>query len=79
MEMTLEERFMFDLHGYLVVRNVLSSDEVKELNEISDRTRPEDYETYQEDGLKIARRVSLWAPACQKLVESLGLVYQACD
>ena len=74
MEMTLEERFMFDLHGYLVVRNVLSSDEVKELNEISDRTRPEDYETYQEDGLKIARRVSLWAPACQKLFDHPNIV-----
>ena len=63
--MTPEEKFMFDLQGFLVVKNVLSSDEVAELNEISDRSKPDEYETYQEDGLKIARRVSQWSPACQ--------------
>jgi hypothetical protein len=67
--MTPEEKFMFDLQGFLVVKNVLSGDEVAELNEISDRSKPDEYETYQEDGLKIARRVSQWSPACQNLFD----------
>lgn len=67
--MTPEEKFMFDLQGFLVVKNVLSGDEVAELNEISDRAKPDEYETYQEDGLKIARRVSQWSPACQNLFD----------
>ena len=72
--MTSEEKFMFDLHGYLVVRNVLTKEEVNELNEIADRSKAEDYETYQENGPKIARRVSLWAPACQKLFDHPNVV-----
>ena len=35
--MTPEEKFMFDLQGYIVVKNVLSQAEVDELNEIADR------------------------------------------
>ena len=35
--MTHEEKFMVDLEGYLVIRDVLSADEVGEMNEIIDR------------------------------------------
>ena len=35
--MTDEEKFMVDLEGYLVIKNVLTSDEVAEMNEIIDR------------------------------------------
>jgi ectoine hydroxylase-related dioxygenase (phytanoyl-CoA dioxygenase family) len=34
--MTPEEKFLFDLHGYLVVKNVLTAAEVAELNAIAD-------------------------------------------
>lgn len=67
--MTTEEKFQFDLQGYLVVRNVLSNEEVAELNEVSDQSKPEDYETYEENGLRIARRISQWSPACQNLFD----------
>ncbi len=48
--MTEEGRFLFDLQGYLIIKNVLSSDEVLELNGYIDRdNRIEDH-----------RRPSLW-------------------
>ena len=34
--MTTEEKFMFDLEGYLVIKNVLTKDEVTVLNDIAD-------------------------------------------
>ena len=34
--MTAEERFQFDLEGYLVVPGVLTASEVVELNELAD-------------------------------------------
>ena len=40
--MTQEERFVFDLHGYLVVKNALSADEVAELNRVADDKFPYD-------------------------------------
>ena len=38
--MTEEERFIFDLEGYLVVENVLTADEVSEINRLSDENFP---------------------------------------
>ena len=35
--MTPEEKFMFDLEGYLVVKNVLTSAELAELNALADQ------------------------------------------
>ena len=32
--MNNEEKFVFDLQGYLIIKNVLKTDEVAELNEI---------------------------------------------
>ena len=34
--MTNEEKFLFDLQGYLVIKNVLTDSELDELNAISD-------------------------------------------
>ena len=34
--MTGEEKFQVDLEGYLVIKNVLSEDEVAEMNDIID-------------------------------------------
>ena len=36
--MTGEEKFQVDLEGYLVIKNVLSADEVAEMNDIIDNT-----------------------------------------
>ena len=71
--MTPEERFMFDLEGYLVVENVLGADEVAELNAISDRVFPRDYQEGNDSkGRSKVRRdtfVSQWDPACQNLLD----------
>jgi len=42
--MTPEERFMFDLEGYLVIKNVLTPEAVKRLNEVADATFVRDYD-----------------------------------
>lgn len=36
LEMTEDERYLFDLNGYLVVRNVLTADQVRRANDIID-------------------------------------------
>ena len=38
--MTPEERFLFDLEGYVIIKQVLSPGEVASLNELADRRRP---------------------------------------
>ena len=40
-EMSDDERYLFDLNGFLIVRNVLTPDEVKEVNEIIDKHQEE--------------------------------------
>ena len=42
--MTPEERFMFDLEGYLIIKNVLTPEEIKRLNEVADATFVRDYD-----------------------------------
>jgi len=76
--MTSEERFMFDLEGYLVIRNVLSEGEVSVLNEVSDREFPRDYSDGNDSKgrLKIRRAapVSCWDPACRSLLNHPGVI-----
>ena len=38
--MTPEEKFMFDLDGYLVIKDVLSREELDVLNAVADREFP---------------------------------------
>jgi hypothetical protein len=38
--MTETERYLFDLHGYLVIRDVLSEKEVEEINVLIDKILP---------------------------------------
>ena len=64
--MTPEEKFTFDLEGYLVVKNVLSKKEVDELNAIADR---EFGDPYDESGVKRTSRVSQWDPVYQNLFD----------
>ncbi|MCZ6676334.1 MAG: phytanoyl-CoA dioxygenase family protein [Candidatus Poribacteria bacterium] len=54
--MTPEEKFTFDLEGYLVIKNVLTSDEIAEMNEIIDRGDREG-------------RPSLWGAPFKKLID----------
>jgi len=42
--MTDEEKFQFDLQGYLVIRNVLSKEECAELSVLADSVWPEEAE-----------------------------------
>ena len=41
--MTAEEKFVFDLQGCIVIKNILTTEEVAEINEISDHVFPRDY------------------------------------
>lgn len=65
--MTPEEKFIFDLQGYIVIQNVLSQEEVDILNEIADEKLKDQEEI--NDGLKIPRRVSLWGKPYQNLFD----------
>ena len=42
--MTSEEKFMFDLEGYLVVKNVLTPREVADMNATADEVFPSNYD-----------------------------------
>jgi hypothetical protein len=63
--MTPEETLLFDLHGYLVIKGVLSPEEVQELNAVADEKfpRPEGH-----TGQRVSR-VSHWGPAYQRLID----------
>lgn len=70
--MTLEEKFIFDLQGYIVVKNVLSQAEVDELNAIADQKMADQEE--MSNGLKIPRRVSLWGKPFQNLFDHPNMI-----
>ena len=70
--MTPEEKFTFDLEGYLVVKNVLSKDEVDEINELADQVMAS--EEYNENGQRNRTRPSLWGAATQRLIDYPGIV-----
>ena len=76
--MTDEERYLFDLQGYLVLRGVLTQQEVDELNEVSDRVYPRDYsdgnDSKERRGIRNVRYVSRWGPACQRLIDHPRIV-----
>jgi len=63
--MTPEEKFLFDLQGYLVIKNVLTPDEVAELNAIADEKfpRPEGVTGRQ------SSRVTGWGPPFVALID----------
>ena len=64
--MTPEEKFIFDLDGYIVIKNALSQEEVDHLNAIADR---EFGQPYDETNFKRMSRVSQWDPACVDLFD----------
>ena len=69
--MTAEEKFVFDLQGYLIIENVLTPAEVAELNEVSDRVFPRDYDdgSGERENYRNTANVSKWDPACQRLID----------
>ena len=64
--MTGEEKFSFDLEGYLIIKNVLSADEVAEMNEIADRVFPPEGDDTR---YRRTSRVSLWGKPFKKLID----------
>ena len=69
--MTPEEKFTFDLEGYLVLKNVLSGEEVDELNALADEVFGTEYE---EGSRRHGSQVSRWGPAAQQLIDHPGIV-----
>ena len=61
-----EEKFRFDLEGYLVVKNALTPEEVAEMNRIADKMYTEDYD---EKCMRSRQDVSQWGPLFQSLID----------
>ncbi len=61
-----EEKFRFDLQGYLVVKNALAPEEVAEMNRIADEMYTEDYD---EKRMRSRQHVSQWGPSFQSLID----------
>lgn len=68
--MTPEEKFLFDLQGYLVIKNVLTLEQVAELNAIADEKFPRT----EEEARMQHGRVSRWGPAYQALIDHPKIV-----
>jgi len=66
MTLTTEETFMFDLEGYLVVKNVLCKNEVDELNNLADEAFPG---AYDESNFRRTSWISKWGPKFQALID----------
>ena len=69
--MTQEEKFQFDLEGYLVIKGVLSESEAANLNTLADEAFPDEFD---DKGLKRTSRVSLWGPRFRDLIDHAALV-----
>ncbi len=69
--MTAEERFQFDLEGYLVVPGVLTASEVVELNELADEVWPGEHD---ENGLRRTSNISQWGPRFRDLIDHPRIV-----
>lgn len=68
--MTPEEKFLFDLHGFLVIKNVLTPEEVAELNALADEKLPW---VEGRTGMRTSR-VSQWGMPCQRLMDHPKIV-----
>jgi hypothetical protein len=67
---TPEEKFLFDLHGYLVIKDVLTPRDVEELNAIADDRFPRPTGT---SGQR-SSRVTHWGPPYQSLIDHPRIV-----
>ena len=65
MAMTEEEKFVFDLQGYIVIKDVLTDAEIAELNEVAGTKFP-----YADpDSVRREEIISTWSPAFTKLID----------
>ena len=69
--MTPEEKFTFDLEGYLVVKNVLAAAAVDELNGLADEIFPRNYD---ETNYCRTAPVSRWGARFRDLIDPAALV-----
>ncbi|MGY8823731.1 MAG: phytanoyl-CoA dioxygenase family protein [Candidatus Latescibacterota bacterium] len=69
--MSPEEKFMFDLEGYLVVRGALAADEVERLNGLADEVWPGEYD---DKGMRSTSPVSRWGTDFLNLIDHPRLV-----
>ena len=69
--MTVEEKFQFDLEGYLVVPGVLSATEVAELNALADEAWPGEHD---ESGLRRVSEVTQWGPRFRDLIDCPSMI-----
>jgi hypothetical protein len=67
---TPEEKFIFDLEGYIVIKNVLTPGEVAALNELADQVFTEK----KEESDRRRSQVSRWGPATQRLIDHPNIV-----
>jgi hypothetical protein len=63
---SVEEKFIFDLDGYIVIKDVLSMDEVDELNTIADEKMSQ---VSGKGGYRNVRRPSTWGLPYQRLLD----------
>ena len=70
-KMTPEEKFQFDLEGYLVIPGALSPQEVVELNELADQAWPGEHD---ETGLRRTSNVAQWGPRFRDLMDHPNIV-----
>lgn len=68
MGMTPEEKFIFDLQGYIVIKNVLSQEELAVLNGIFDQKVPENVPA------RFNSRISNWGKPYQDLMDHPKIV-----
>ena len=69
--MTNEEKLMVDLEGYLVIKDVLTPDEVAEMNEIANRVFPR---KPGDPANMRTSRVSLWGEPFKRLIDHSKIV-----
>ena len=70
-KLTAEEKFQFDLEGYLVIPGALSPQEVVELNELADQAWPGEHD---ETGLRRTSNVAQWGPRFRDLMDHPNIV-----
>ena len=61
--MTPEEKFIFDLDGYIVIKDVLTRDEVDEINAVTDEKQR------QKDSGEEVGKPSTWGPVFRDMLD----------
>lgn len=64
--MTPEEKFIFDLEGYIVIKNVLTESEVAQMNEEADKVFPANGD---DSAIRRTSNISQWGPSFQALMD----------